>query len=349
MDNQPGFQLGYVPALDGLRALAVLSVALLHFRVPFVPGGYFGVDLFFVLSGFLITGMLLAEWQATGRISLPQFYGRRALRLVPALLLFLLVVSRVVDWKLVLAALFYVFNWIAAQGQHNGPVLHLWSLSVEGQFYLLWPPLLILLLRRQTLPRIILAMILTTVAAVAVYRYYLCSLTVVWPYLMYRSDMRADALLVGCALAVTLHWYETAARRVVTAFFWFGPAAFLGLLGLVLTVPFDSLSYQGGYSLAALLAAVLIASAVLCPKSPLARILSWQPLVRLGGISYGVYIWHFLVVALLIPWGLPWYVGFPLGMSSSLAVAVLSWRCIERPALALKGRLRSQPLCTVKA
>jgi peptidoglycan/LPS O-acetylase OafA/YrhL len=135
-----GFRLGYRPALDGLRGVAALLVMSFHFQIPGWSGGFLGVDVFFVLSGFLITSLLLEEWQRSGTVCLRRFFLRRALRLFPALVLVLLVTAPFVSYRWPLVALGYVANWaLAFKFVTFGPISHVWSLSVEEQFYLIWP------------------------------------------------------------------------------------------------------------------------------------------------------------------------------------------------------------------
>jgi len=158
--SQP-FRLGYRPALDGIRGAAVLAVMLFHFGAPFDQGGFLGVDAFFVLSGFLITALLIEEWSRTGGIAFRRFYTRRALRLLPALFAMLLLVTVVValiaprdvqeaTWRGTVVTLLYAANWQKVfSSQSVGLLGHTWSLSIEEQFYVLWPPLLLLLLRHR--------------------------------------------------------------------------------------------------------------------------------------------------------------------------------------------------------
>ncbi|HLY66186.1 MAG TPA: acyltransferase, partial [Chloroflexota bacterium] len=155
------FHLGYRPALDGIRGAAVLAVMLFHFGAPFDQGGFLGVDAFFVLSGFLITSLLVEEWARNAGISFRGFYLRRALRLLPALLVMLLGAGAVAatiappemregTWRGIAVTLLYVANWQKVFSDQSVGVLgHTWSLSIEEQFYILWPPLLCLLLRRR--------------------------------------------------------------------------------------------------------------------------------------------------------------------------------------------------------
>ena len=216
--NSPRQGIGYVPALDGLRALAVMLVLAAHLGIPFMHGGVIGVDLFFVLSGFLITGLLLEEQERNGQIHYPAFYARRALRLFPALVLLLPLVGIAahlspeidkatgdlttggIPWVLL-----YLANWPRATGTQLGLFGHTWSLAIEEQFYLLWPAALFLLVRKRTdYPRA-LVVSLSVAALVAVHR------AVEWlqgagiDRVANGTDMRADALLIGCATALALH------------------------------------------------------------------------------------------------------------------------------------------------
>src|SRR5262245_59947737 len=210
--------LPYVPCLDGLRALAVVAVLLYHADVAWLPGGFLGVDVFFVLSGYLITALLLAEWHAHRSIDLPRFWLRRARRLLPALFA---VIAIALAFALVwlpdevanlrgdaLAALAYVTNWhlIFKQDSYfetiGRPSLfqHLWSLAVEEQFYLLWPPLLLVLLRQRG-RRGALAVALIGAAASAALMMLLYQPDVDPSRLYYSTDTRAFAPLLGAALA----------------------------------------------------------------------------------------------------------------------------------------------------
>lgn len=316
-----GSRHSYLPALDGLRALAVAAVVLYHLGLPRFRGGYLGVDLFFVLSGFLITGLLRTEWDRRGAIDFRRFYARRARRLLPALLVVLgaLVGYVAADGALldpaglradVLATLGYVANWrFVAAGQSYfdqfadpSPLRHAWSLAIEEQYYLLWPLLLLALLRlTRGSRRVTLAATVGIAAASAV------AMAVVFTpggdpsRAYYGTDTRAFELLAGSALALFLAGRRPGSWRVPDGA---GLAALTVLVGGWLTVADDAeWMYRGGFLAATLLGVVVVAAVAREPGAlgPLGRALSVTPLRGLGRISYGVYLWHWPVIVLLRP------------------------------------------------
>lgn len=342
----PCFRLGHQPALDGLRGLAVGAVLLGHARLPFLPGGYLGVDLFFVLSGFLITAILLQEQAQTGRIRLLRFYGRRALRLLPALcavvgvsLLYGGLGPAAVAREMALDAagsLLYVENWLRALTAHHGPLLgHTWSLAIEEQFYLTWP--LLLGARRGTTAPLVAIALLGALAS-ALLRAALFAGPPTVPRLYHGTDTRADALLGGCALG--LAWATPAVRarlqaahRLVSAAAW-AAAAVLGAVLLRVRAD-DGWLYRGGLSLMALCASALLLCAVTAPPRPLV----WPPLRWLGRISYGLYLWHYPVFQVFWIHGWLTPAGRLAAAALSVAVAALSYYGLERPFLAFKAAL----------
>src|ERR1700732_2735956 len=203
---------GYEPALDGIRAIAVLMVMMGHLNLVYAGG--LGVDIFFVLSGYLITAILIAEFAANGRISLKKFYARRALRILPAVILLLVVLNVFAAvsqsgeqaakfrWDS-LGALFYIANWLRAFGRDLGIIGHLWSLSIEEQFYFFWPITLAFLLSRKLSANQILLIIALAVTFVNLDRVYLYQGLQSFNRIYNGLDSRADALLVGCALGVS--------------------------------------------------------------------------------------------------------------------------------------------------
>jgi peptidoglycan/LPS O-acetylase OafA/YrhL len=309
-------RLSHVPALDGVRALAVIAVLCFHGGVSWMPGGFLGVDAFFVLSGYLITILLVEEWQRTGHVDLVAFWGRRARRLLPALLAVVLTVGlagpallppedvrqlRGAAW----ASLLYVNNWRMVVQDDDyfdstaapSPLEHTWSLAIEEQFYLLWPLVLVLVLRgrvplRGLLLVCLLGAALSAGALAAAYQ----PLDLGRAY--YGTDTRGASLLLGAALAAAL---AGRSRRNP----WPGTTAFRRMFGVAVMVATaatawawthldgdDPRLYRGGMTVAALAVALVLAHVALVPGGTTARVLSVPPLPALGLVSYGVYLWH---------------------------------------------------------
>ena len=311
---------GYRPALDGLRGIAVLLVILTHAGLPHLDqAGSVGVTLFFVLSGFLITRLLRNEFERTGRINFRRFYARRARRLFPALGLLLIAVtayllsSRQSLMPVVLAA-GYSSNIANATG-HSLPNLdHAWTLSLEEQFYLLWPLVMLVLARRRN-PAWFL---LIAAAFSAALRSGLWLSGVPDFRIYYGPDTRADAILIGCALAfvatsVNVRWLKWAA------------VASAGLLVAACAVPWSTLIW--------LLIPLPFASAtlILWSERHPPRILTWRPLVATGKISYGLYLWNYPASNALHLWDAPLWARTIALLVVSFAMAVLSWFVVERP------------------
>jgi peptidoglycan/LPS O-acetylase OafA/YrhL len=343
---------GRWPALDGLRGLAVLAVMLYHARVPFARGGHVGVDVFFVLSGFLITTLLLRELDS-GRVDFMAFYVRRALRLLPALLVFVIVSCLVVvvigpsvyteptvrGAPFVLAYLANVHQALGWNGGRLGMFDATWSLAMEEQFYLVWPAVLTGLValarrRRDHAAAALLALALVT----GLYRLWAVSSGVGWERLYYGPDARADGLLAGCALALFLASPAARSPR------WL-PAAGAGSLGLLAFAasryPTDDpfLYWDLGFTVVALAAALLVWTAISRSVPFLEAVLCWRPLRATGQISYGLYLWHFLIVfsfGAAGAWAWPWWVAAPLLIGLSYAAAALSFALVERRFLRLK-------------
>lgn len=296
----------HVPELDGLRGIAIIVVLIHHQLTPFsLKGGFLGVDLFFVLSGFLITGLLLSEFEHTGSISIRKFYMRRVLRLGPALALYLIacvivayhtqIISVQRQLKLIAYALLYSTNWRMAFDWDPvlDPTSIIWSLSIEEQFYLVWPLLLfgclVLKLKRQFIALGLVVLII----AICAHRNTLLAEGSSLTRLYYGTDTRADALLVGCLTAlvpfqrITSSWFVRAAAMI-------GAGLFLYLTTVVDFM--DQWLYRGGFPLIAVVAALVIAVAANTPPRPLSLVLRWFPLRWFGRISYGLYLWHWLVI-----------------------------------------------------
>lgn len=357
-----------LPALDGIRALAVVAVLAFHTSAAWASGGSLGVDVFFVLSGFLITSLLLSEAGRTGSVRLRWFYARRALRLFPALLVMLAaaalyavlaphpVATNGLTAGIVGSAL-YVSDFQAATGHVPvlGLVEHTWSLSIEEHFYLVWPVVLLLVLRRRGSDdrsgsrssrgagRLALVAAALTVVSAALPVLLWRGQTSV-RRLYYAPDTRAQQLLIGCLLAVALAYGSPALRgrltRVCTAA---APAALVALLLMVVFGSWRSPTYYlGGMTVVALLAAVLVTAVVTSPGAPLTRLLAWRPLVGLGRISYGLYLWHWPVYLVLnSPFlGLSYWPTQAVRVAVALALALTSYGVVEKPFLRLQRYVR---------
>jgi peptidoglycan/LPS O-acetylase OafA/YrhL len=340
----------HVPALDGVRAVAVLLVIVEHTRLGLISGGYLGVEIFFVLSGYLITSILLREQVATGRISLFNFYMRRALRILPALILLLLVYALVgsllaidpnVIQRDVFAAASFAANWFRAFDLKLALYFqHTWSLAIEEQFYLVWPALLILVFRG-SMSRHLLALILACAVSVMLWRAAMYFDGASHLRIYNGFDTRADALLLGVAAAV-FQQYSASDRkdRLLDALAKFAiPLSAIFLAAAVFSISSSRWMILAGYSLVTLYAAIIIL--LICnDKVPmLSRCLEWRPLRYVGRISYGLYLWHFVVLNIM--WhqlGADSLVLATLGLALTFACAALSYHLLERPALRMKAR-----------
>ncbi|MBA2281407.1 MAG: acyltransferase, partial [Acidimicrobiia bacterium] len=347
-------RLEHQPALDGLRGVAVLAVIAFHLWPDLLPGGFLGVDTFFVVSGYLITGLLLAEHRASGGIDLRAFWLRRARRLLPALFVLLSVVAAAAAawWPAqdlarvrgdALAGLGYVANWHALAGGDGyfdsvrgpSPLGHLWSLAIEEQFYVVWPLVLLAVLRRRSgagaraarsVAVVAAAGIVASVAALVLLRGDL-------DRAYYGTDTRLHALLVGALLATVLP-IGAAGRRVrpglataalvASAASWFlvdETAAWLFTVGLPLH---------------AALTALVIAGAVGGGKAPAVLTHAWT--VAVGRVSYGLYLWHWPVIVVLTPGrtGLGGAGLLTLRAAVTVGLTVLSYRFVEQPVRRLR-------------
>ncbi len=345
----------YVPALDGLRALAVALVVGYHLGVPGMGGGLLGVGVFFTLSGFLITGVLLSTWHRTGRYSLGRFYLHRARRLLPAVVVLLVVVLLtvlLVDREALptvgaqaLGALLYVSNWQAiASGQSYferfagpGPLDHLWSLAVEEQFYLVWPLLLLALAAIPWLSPKVAAWV-TGVLAVGSFglMWWLASPGLDNTRAYEGTDTRAGGLLVGAALALLM--YRPGGRPRLEGMDRTGIDrwAVLGLTVIALLSVFTDdhtmFLYRGGLLLLSLATAAVVA-VVVQPESRVGAVLGWRPFTWVGERSYGIYLWHLPVVVFTPKAVLE---EAPVARAAALValtvgLAALSWSLVEDP------------------
>ncbi len=365
----------YLPGLDGMRALAVIAVVLFHSPLMVATGGFLGVEVFFTISGYIITRALLTEREARGRIALGRFWLRRARRLLPALFLLL---AGVAAWSALFAegelaglrrdmgaAFFYVTNWdLIATGESyfdswERPSLlrHLWSLAVEEQFYLIWPLLLIgglaVLRKRRLLLALILAGAAVSAAAMAALHEPGGGVSRIY----YGTDTRASGLLIGAALAFAWSAPHAVARGRIraaaegTGLALLGAAGLGALTGFVLLLDGGSaFLYRGGFALTGVATAALIVAAT-HGRSPFTRLLGVRPLPWLGLRSYGIYLWHWPVMALTRPGvdvPLDGAALFALQAAITLALAEASYRWVELPVRTgaigrLRQRLRDAP------
>jgi peptidoglycan/LPS O-acetylase OafA/YrhL len=332
----------YYPQLDGLRAVAILCVLIEHelTRSLHIPGwenfGSLGVMLFFVLSGFLITGLLCKEEINTGNIDLKAFYMRRALRIFPAFFALIAVVSILVSvglvndtsWKTILICCFYLRN-IWGDG---GTLGHTWSLSLEEQFYIFWPPVLKRLDQQKAL-----GFAIGTTALIMLWRTFVLFTHPEYnPAFVGRPEVRFDSMLIGCCIALYLSQRSLNASilKKVTSFFnpaWIFPTLiFWTLFGTVL--PYGGPFY---FTIQMFLAAALLLHLIIMDKSTLSIGLSHPWLIYIGKLSYSIYLWQQIFIFSKDPdWG--WVRIFPMDLILSVAAGVASYYLVERPFLKLK-------------
>ncbi len=338
----------YLPGLDGLRALSVIAVLIYHARPEWLPGGFLGVEVFFVISGFIITRALLGEWQEHGRIHLTSFWLRRARRLLPAVFLLLAVVmayvavfqpDEVFDLrKDVIAAIAYVTNWHLILGNQSyfdsfarpSMLRHLWSLAVEEQFYIVWPILLsfgLPIFRQKGLAVLIIA----GIAASAIGMALLYDPTGDNSRAYFGTDTRAAGLLVGALLAFILASQQGRelgpwGRRFGALL---GVATLSGLVAAAFWLdesrPF---LYQGGFLTVSVVSALLILAAV--QRNIFARLLSLRPLRWVGVRSYGIYLWHWPIYMLVWPREAT-YSQLAMQVAATVVIAAASYSLLEKP------------------
>ena len=371
----PRPMLARQPALDGLRGVAVAAVVVFH--LEHLSGGFLGVDLFFVLSGFLITSLLLVEFDGRNAIDLGRFWSRRARRLLPALFLLLGAVALLIEAEVLrqgpglrgdaLATLGYVANWHAMARDigywdmfaQPSPFDHMWSLAIEEQFYLLWPPLVVGILvlarrrgggGRRLVGRVAVAGAIASFAVLA-----LTWTATDTSRAYYGTDSRVGPTLLGAALAALVAGPIDGAvsppgagrsRRIRS---WWAPAAGIAALAFLLwsfaavrgTQP---TYYRGGLAAFALAAVVVVAVVVRGRAGPLGAVLGFAPLRGLGIISYGVYLWHWPVIVYTTPerTGPDGWLLDAACVALTLALAIGSFVLIERPIRrgALRGGVR---------
>jgi peptidoglycan/LPS O-acetylase OafA/YrhL len=355
--------LGHSAALDGLRGIALILVLVYHFTgvTGPLPGGWSGVDVFFVLSGFLITGLLLDERKLHGRVALGRFYARRGLRLLPALLVMLAV------WCLLLLVfhdqrwfgavpngdkagstvavgpalghvalvLTYGINWVHALFHGHAPLGHLWSLAVEEQFYIVWPFTLLVFLRLPSARRV--WPVLMLAFASAALPFFLYDGGAGKNRIYFGTDTRAVGLLLGAAAA--LIWHRRRSRGLAAKLpgvrAWAGVAFVAGVAAYLSNMP---AKFVVAPALLGLAVAQVVPYLIDHPTSIMGRALSFRSLTWVGKRSYALYLWHYLWATWTHP--LPLSYGMPLGVSGALLCTFLSWRYVEAPALRYATRFK---------
>jgi peptidoglycan/LPS O-acetylase OafA/YrhL len=347
MSNRP--TIVYQPALDGVRAFAVVVVLLFHAGIPGFDGGYLGVSVFFTLSGYLITSLLLREHDDSGTIDLAAFYARRLRRLLPAGLVCLVGVTAIATTTdlfdgvanlraHLLGAVLQVANWVFLSGDGSyqellerssgtsSPLEHFWSLAIEEQFYWVWPPLMLFVLSRvpRRRGRVVVVgglAVLTSMSAPVV--------AAVWgaDAAYWSTPARISEIIIGAALATVLADRDVSARVSSLA-----PIALAVLLVCIVTFPAaGGPAYAGALPLVALVSAGLVLG--LQGSSPLRRLLEREGIVWVGKVSYGLYLFHWPIFVLVHPdrFGWPGPLLFAVRIGLTVAVTIVSYELIEQP------------------
>lgn len=348
----------YIHSVDGLRAVAVIAVLLYHLGIDWIPGGFLGVDLFFVISGYVITGLILDSIARSGTLDLRAFYLSRIRRLVPALIAMVVFTTLFIGVyapdtvRRFIADIPYVLtgsmNWALVSRQQDyfeaigrPPLLqHTWSLAVEAQFYLIWPLVLLFILRyfgKKNIPFAALAIALASGVALFAYSIRIDTQESAISHVYFGTDTHSIGLFLGSALAVS--WQpqnlsKDITKRAQDFVDFIGVIGFLGLLSTFLFInESDPTLYRIAFPLSALFGCATLIS-VVHPASRFAPILSTRPLIWIGERSYGIYLWHWIVFQLTRPsidlvgddWAL-----YALRILIVFALADISLRYIEIP------------------
>ena len=354
----------HVVGLDGIRGVAVLLVFISHFHWilspdPFLTkvtpwhfinrtfeAGFMGVDIFFVLSGFLITSLLMKDRSTNRKNLVRRFYRRRALRLLPALYALLIAnffVSRWenfpgdIQWRTTWHAILFLNNWNIVNnfGEAQNDLGHLWSLGIEEQFYLIWPLTIWLLAKLKIPSKMMIPLILFASLVVMVHRTSLWNDGTSWIILYIRTDTRLDSLLIGAMFAYVYRHFQVPSKIL-------NSVATLSLMGLVYikyVLDKSPFIFEMGWTIIALLAGFIILS-VAEGVFFVQKVFTWRPLTMIGKVSYGLYLWHmpiFLLFGRHVTSG-PRPLRLLIGIVIASVVTSLSWFFIEKPFLNLKNR-----------
>lgn len=353
MPNSLSQHKRYMPGLDGLRTLALFFVVLYHLNVDWAPGGLLGVSIFFVLSGYLITDLLTAEWSRSRSIDLKSFWIRRCRRLLPAMLVMM---AAVVAWVTlfdrslisvlrgdVFSSLFYINNWYSIFHQVSyfekfgpqSPFGHMWSLAVEEQFYLLWPILLLIGMKKMKKrgPVFLLALALAVLSALAMLVLYNPDTDPSRVY--YGTDTRAFSLLLGAALSIVWPSRNMSGKAGLKTRLMLDLTGIVGLASICAMVwktnEYEPFLYPWGFLLLSVLTVMVIGSAA-HPASFIGKLLGMKPLRWIGVRTYSIYLWHYPVILLSSGTGNEPNVWHALLQSAlSIALACLSYKYIEEP------------------
>lgn len=341
---------GHVPSLDGLRAISIALVVVGHLegtrnlgRLPLIhifgDLAHFGVVVFFVISGFLITSLLIKEFDQTGGISLKLFYARRSLRIFPASFTYIGIISGLALLGLIavsktdlLFAATYTVNYLLHPAWYIG---HLWSLSVEEQFYLLWPLTFAVMGPRRAIG--VAGAVLFLGPAARAMDWVLFRHTA--HYAMPMFPMVADSLAAGCLLAASRDWLESQSWYLAV---FRAPWSLLMLAAVLLTNRYRDYTVflVAGTAVINVLLAVLVHRSVFCWRDPVGRLLNWRPVAFIGVLSYSLYLWQ---QPFLNRDSISWYAAFPQNLVFAIAAALASYTLLEKPLMGLRSRLRKLP------
>lgn len=335
--------------LDGIRAVALLGIFAFHVRQGWDPGAYMGLDMFFAMSGYLITMLLLREYRRDGDVWLRGFYMRRVLRLMPALTIFVIVTVPVAIADGMskplsdgVAAITYVMDFYAPRTfDHGGVFGHTWSLAVEEQFYLIWPAILIWGLRRKIRLERLIAGAMIVFMAVSLplsYRYGMSA--------VYRTPFpHVPDLAAGVLLALL---FDGPAKRVgalkkglAHPVVGWGSTGLL-VLGIMTATGDRRWLFAGGFLAIGVVSTVMLGHTLVAPRGAVARMFSIRPAVWLGRRSYAFYLWHYPVVVMLAARTGSGLLVVAIGLPVTTALTMISWSLVEQPFLRLKERFEPE-------